>query len=181
MIMPRLRSFLKNSHGAAGAEMALVLPMLFALIFTTWEGGNYLWSEHKVVKGVRDGARYAGRLPFSDYDCPPGGGTGSITSDAETRIKLLTRTGTLDQEAKPTVSGWGDDPNDVTITVNCLAPDAADPDGLASNGIYVSNPSGAPRVTVSANVEYPSLFGALGFDTSAARLKSVAVSAVMGI
>ena len=75
----------------------------------------------------------------------------------------------------------GDDPNDVTITVNCLAPDAADPDGLASNGIYVSNPSGAPRVTVSANVEYPSLFGALGFDTSAARLKSVAVSAVMGI
>lgn len=176
MIMQRLRSLLKNSRGSAGAEMALVLPMLFALIFTTFEGGNYLWNEHKVVKGVRDGARYAGRLSFSDYDCT----SGTITDPAAIdRIKLLTRTGTLDAAANPTVNGWDDD--DITITVNCLAPDAADPDDLASNGIYVSNPSGAPRVAVSANVTYPSLFSVLGFDTSAARLKSVAVSAVMGI
>lgn len=176
MIVQRCRPFLKNSHGAAGAEMALVLPMLFALLFTTFEGGNYLWSEHKVVKGVRDGARYAGRLSFSSYDCASETITDTVAID---RIKLLTRTGTLNSTANPTVSGWADD--DITITVDCLAPDSADPDDLASNGIYASNPSGAPRVSVSANVEYPSLFSVLGFDTSSARLKSVAVSAVMGI
>lgn len=176
MTMQWLRSFRQNSHGSAGAEMALVLPMLFALLFTTFEGGNYLWSEHKVVKGVRDGARYAGRLSFSSYDCT----SETIANQADIdRIKLLTRTGTLSSTASPTVRGWAD--GDVTITVDCVAPNAADPNDLASNGIYVSNPGGVPRVSVSANVAYPSLFSVLGFDTSNARLKSVAVSAVMGI
>ena len=61
--------------------MALVLPMLFALMFTTFEGGAYMWTEHKVVKGVRDGARYAARLPFDYYDC---GSPSLVDSAAQT-------------------------------------------------------------------------------------------------
>ena len=72
MTMRAPRSFLANRSGTAAVEMALSLPIILVLIFSTFEGAHFLWSQHKVIKGVRDGARYAARLPFSKYPCATG-------------------------------------------------------------------------------------------------------------
>lgn len=143
--------------------MALMLPMLLALTFMTLEGANFIWNEHKVVMGVRDAARYAGRLDFSNYSCPS-----TIAAGAVTPIKNMARTGQV-TGGNARISGWVD--ADVTVSLTC------DPRG----GLYNVVGGNAPRVKVSANVRYPSIVGAtLGFGTSM-RMGAVAESPVMGL
>lgn len=164
-----LSRFLRDSSAAAAAEMALAMPILFALMFTTFEGGNYMWTEHKVVKAVRDGARYAGRLSFDYYDCD----SATILDAArETEIKNLTRTGQI-SGGTPKVKDWADD--DITVTVECE-------DDLAyQNGLYSTFADGVPHVTVSTVVPYPSLLGLLGFDTSGLGVRAQANAPVTGL
>ncbi len=42
-------------------------PLLLTLLFGGLEGGNFMLQQHIVTKGVRDGARFAGREPFDAY------------------------------------------------------------------------------------------------------------------
>lgn len=158
-------SFLGDARGTAAAELALLLPLLLMLLMGTFEGGYFLWSEHKVVKGVRDGARYAARHDFGDFSCPA-----TIDSDLVDDVKNLTRTGTADGSGNAAVPGWVND--DVSVTLSC--------DDDTDTGIYAAL-GAAPRVTVSTTVPYPSLFGILGFDTASAHLNASAQSAVMGL
>lgn len=165
--MGAARNFLQNASGSAAVEMALVLPLLIVLLFATFEGGYMLLCEHKVIKGVRDAARYAGRLDFSDYSCPSATFVGPSTDLAN--IKSIARTGQL-SGGTSYVPGWVD--GDVTVSVNCVA---------GTGGIYGAVGNNAPQVTVSASVAYPSLFGILGFDTTGLRLNASAQSPVMGL
>ena len=177
--------FLKESRASAGAEMALVLPIVFALIFTTFEGGNYMWTEHKALKGVRDGARYAARLPFAYFTCPPANTVGTLTGPAgggvpvstrEAEIKNLTRTGIVAAGGTPKISGWGDQDNDVVIEVTCNA--------TYTGGLYTKVPGGAPVVTVrtaDSGLPYPSILGLLGLDTSDMVVRARASAAVTGL
>lgn len=143
--------------------MALILPVALALIFAMFEGGHYLWSEHKVVKGVRDAARYAARLDFSLYSCP------STFSGSVASIKNLARTGQL-SGGTAKVSGWVD--SNVTVAVTCAS---------SQGGLYTVVGGNAPQVKVSAVVAYPSLFGALGFGSGTYNLRAEAQSPVMGL
>lgn len=168
-MMTRAAFFLRDRRGAAAAEMALMLPLLVVLLFVTFEGGYFLWNEHKVVKGVRDGARYAGRLDFSNYDC----GGAAFTGD-EVPIKNVTRTGQL-AGGTATVAGWQD--AHVTIEVDCVT---------GQSGLYGANSGEAPIVTVRAAVPYPAsplsdLVAVLGFDTGGITLNSSSQSPVMGL
>lgn len=173
-------SFLRDSRGAAAAELALMLPLLVTLLFVTFEGGYFLWSEHKVVKGVRDGARYAGRQPFSRYDC----GTGTVNdSGLETRIKRITRTGypTGDNphvagSDNPTVSGW----TDAGVTVSVISCQTG------AGGLYGGNGGIAPVLRVRATVPYPAspltgLAATLGFDADGMMLRAQADTPAMGL
>lgn len=185
--MAGFRTFLRDPRGAAAAEMALLLPLLVTLLFVAFEGGYFLWNQHKVVKGVRDGARYAGRLAFSKYDCT----TNSIPDSAvETNIKNVTRTGYPNADNpnvtgtdNPTIFGWingvpaGDSKPGVTVTVSCQT---------GKGGLYDINSGNAPRVTVAASAPYPdtpvtTLAEALGFDVGDIHLNASAQSAVMGL
>lgn len=161
--MARLPSFHLDQRGSAAAEMALVLPMLLALVFMTLEGANYIWNEHKVVMGVRDAARYAGRLDFSNYTCPS-----TIAGGVVTPIKNMARTGQV-TGGNARISGWVD--SDVTVSLSCDT----------RGGLYNVVGGNAPKVKVSANVLYPSFVGAaLGFSTTM-RMGAVAESPVMGL
>lgn len=164
-----LGSVLRDSRAAAAAEMALILPMLLAIMFGGFEAGAYLWTEHKVIKGVRDGARFAARQPFSSFSC-------SALTDSTTlaQVKNLTRTGEL-SGGTAKVAGWAD--TQVTVAVACNAPAA---DSYTSGGLYKNQTGGAMHVTVSTTVPYPSLFQTLGFNTTGAVVKSSAHAAVMG-
>jgi Flp pilus assembly protein TadG len=182
MTMKLIRSLSSCENGAAGAEMALVLPLLLTLMFGTFEVSNYFWTEHKVVKGVRDGARFAARLPFSNYTCPADAGdsgTENLDAALEAQIQEVTRTGAVGDGAA-NIKDWENE--DVTILVTC--PDAAlddSGDSTVTTGIY-ANLENAPMVTVSATVSYTPLFQTLGlgFDDAALTVSASSQAAVMG-
>jgi hypothetical protein len=172
----------QSESGAAAVEMALMLPLVMTIMFGGYEMGHYFWNQHIVVKSVRDGARFAARLPFSKFDCDEEeilmgnddpGNAGSVDTDTIDQIKLLTRTGRIDNpDAVPKIDYWGDDT--VTVSVSCPTDDFA-------IGLYENMPN-APRVTVSvSNLTYPSLFSTLGFDTSSVTLEASSRAAVMGL
>ena len=56
--MIKAAKILGCNTGAAAAEMALVLPILIALMFGSFELGNYFLNQHVVTKAVRDGLRF---------------------------------------------------------------------------------------------------------------------------
>lgn len=155
-----------DSGGSAAAEMALILPLLLMLVLGTLEAGNLMWSQHKVTKAVRDGARFAARQNIALLNC--------TTKDAttESSIKLLTRTGQLaSSTAAAKIRGWTDSGVSVTITCNATF----------SGGIYTTVPGGAPVVTVAASPDYPSLLGRLGLFNVGVKLRAEAKAPVMGI
>lgn len=162
---PSLTAFFRDKSGAAAAEMALVTPLLMIIIFGAFEVGNFFWNEHVVIKAVRDGARFAGRQPFTKFSCA------DITDPTvATQIKNMTRTG-LTTGGTARVPGWTD--AQVSISVSCNA--------TTTQGIYANHAGGAPRVTVSTTLPYTPFFGTLGFNTTGLNLSASAQSAVMGI
>lgn len=170
-MMGFLAQFRRMSGASAAAEFALILPLLVMLLFGGLEAGYYLWSEHKVIKAVRDGARFAGRQQFSIFDCDAGAITDSLVV---ANIKNVTRTGTIDASAAPVVPGWDDNATEVDIDVTCVSSsDIA--------GIYSDEASGAPIVTVSAKVPYPTLFGPIALGLNDTDLNASAQAAVMGL
>ncbi|HSG55028.1 MAG TPA: TadE/TadG family type IV pilus assembly protein, partial [Paracoccaceae bacterium] len=56
-----IRRLIKDTRASAATEFALSLPMMLALMFVGMEAGHFFWTEHKLVKAVRDGARFAAR------------------------------------------------------------------------------------------------------------------------
>ena len=169
----RARLFLGDRRGAAAAEMALVAPLLITLLFGSAELGNYFLNEHAVVKAVRDGARYASRLPMTDYpSCTP-------TSAAETQIRNVTRTGTIAGATAGNRLSYWEDTMGGSPTVTVVA--ACDTSGTYT-GIYSGLAMGVPVVTVSATVPYRSLFGFFGlFNNTTFNLRASSQAAVMGI
>mgnify|MGYP000081228638 CR=1 FL=1 len=162
--MDWLRSFLGNQSGNAATEMALSLPMVMALLFGCFEGGHYLYVEHQVTKGVRDGARFAARQPFSKFTCS------SVDATLASQVKEITRTGVING-GSPRVAGW--DNSEVFVTASC-------PAVAVTTGIY-ANLTNAPVVTVRARVPYPSLFSSLGGLTSTTVVGSSNQAPVVGI
>lgn len=160
-----INPILASSTGSAAAEMALVTPLLLTLMFGSFELGNYFLDNHALQKGVRDGARYAARLPISSYNCPSGSATGSITSNAN-QVVSVTRTGipypdstTPKTQARLqywTDKDWNSGVDTVKIDVTCQ-PVSSYP------GIYVGISGDIPVVTVTATVTYKPLFSQLGW------------------
>ena len=71
-IWQRLAAFLRASGGASAVEFALVVPMLFAIIFSTFEAGwlmtQTIMLDHaldRTVRELRTGRLDAHRAPWS--------------------------------------------------------------------------------------------------------------------
>ena len=171
--MRSLPPFLRNTRAAAAAEMALILPMAFALIFTTMEAGYYFQTEHKAVKYVREGARYASRMNFQNFDCSTSGALGTSTdaTDMATRIRNVTVTGQV-SGGTPRIAYW--EASDVNVSVAC--------DAGHGTGLYAETTDlKAPVVTVSTRFDYTPILGLLGFDVTDIDVVAQAESAVMGL
>jgi Flp pilus assembly pilin Flp len=163
-----LRNLVKDRKGAAAAEMALVAPLLIILMFGAFELGNYFLAEHKVVKSVRDGARFASRQPFSLYPgCTPSSGLVTDTRNVTRTGRLSGGTGKLP---------YWTDPATITVTAAC-----PDPTGAAYQGIYRDVAGGPPVVTVEATVPYTPLFASMGLGRVTLNLRARSQAAVMGI
>lgn len=161
---------LADRSGSAAAEMALSLPLLLVLIFGSFDLGNYFLSEHVVQKAVRDAARYAGRLPMTNYNC-----SGlSIGSTADQQIRNVARTGAPDGTTAR-LYGWVD--GNTTVSLTCDSSSA-----WANSGIYnqFPNSGAAPVITVSATVPYKTLFGRIGLGSTTLNLNAKSQAAVIG-
>ena len=174
MMMKRL---LRADRGSAAAEMALVTPILLLLLFGSMEIGNYFYNEHVLVKGVRDGARYAARQAFANYTTC----TGSPPQTVIDSTKQLVRTGQL-SGGTDRLPRWTDAATEFTITISCKT--AVGTTGMS--GIYsgVTNAGGAavgaPIITVSASLPYRPLVAPFGIGTGL-ELNASQQAAVMGI
>ncbi|WP_084607478.1 TadE/TadG family type IV pilus assembly protein [Sphingomonas jaspsi] len=163
-------------NGAAAAEMAMVLPLLLVLMFGSAELGNYFLDEHGLVKQVRDGARYAARLPLeANYTCPS-----TVSSSAQSLITNVTRTGTVTgsgTQGRFNSAYWtrncGSGTQTLTITVRCVSNDDYD-------GIYQSLTGDIPVVKVSAAIGYRSVLGTLGLPTANLCLRAESEAPVIG-
>lgn len=164
-----IRRFARNRKGTAATEFALALPMMFALMFVGMEAGHFFWTQHKLVKAVRDGARYASRADVEDL-C--NGGTTAIDATLAEQIRNITVTGQVAAGGTPKVPGW--DPGDVVITVGCRQ--------FVATGIYTDLGAAGPLVTVSTGaVTYPAILNGLGVLTSGISMSAESNAAVMGI
>ena len=162
--MRRAKSFGINQSGAAAAEMALILPLALALLFTTFEGAYYMICEHQVIKGVRNAARYTARLDLSNFTCPGGTFNGNTAT-----VQNLTRTGAL-TGGTAMVQGWVN--SNVTVAVTCAS---------GQGGIYAATGGNAPQVRISTRLAYPSMMSSLGFTNATLYIGAEAQSPVIGI
>lgn len=67
-----LRRLHRSDRGASLVEFAILLPMFILLFGAIVEGGRLAWSYQSVADGVRDAARYFGRVAPPGY-CVSGG------------------------------------------------------------------------------------------------------------
>jgi Flp pilus assembly protein TadG len=156
--------------------MALVMPLLLALMFGSAEIGNYFMNEHRLVKAVRDGARYAARQSFANYTACSGSPSGTVENDTENVVMNGYLTGgTL---ITPNITRAN-----ITVTTTCV-PSAG---GQNMLGIYRgivgcgSSPGCAPIVTVTAQVPYAPILGSFGFKGFGMQLNASSQAAVAGI
>lgn len=160
-----IRRFAFDTRGAAASEFVLCLPIMFALMFGAMEAGHFFWTQHKIVKSVRDGARYATRLDLADL-CP------AVDTGVATDIRNITATGQVTAGGVPKVPGWN--PADINVEIAC--------DSFVDTGIYADLGERGPLVTVSSGaVQYPSILAALGFIDNSYHLSAQSSAAVMGI
>ena len=149
---------LSDRSGTAAVEMALVAPFLILLMFLSVETGNYMMTEQAVAKQVRDGARYAARIPLtttttSNYTCPS-----TVDTTAETQIRNVTKTGSVDGTAtgRFPATFWTNactgSTSSVSVTLRCV-PKAN------YSGVWAGLGTDIPVVKVSADVPYTDLFG----------------------
>lgn len=164
-------SLARCQSGAAGAEMALMVPLLVTLMFGSFELGYYFYNEHILVKSVRDAARFAGRQSalYTTEPCVPGIVTGTPVPTID-NVARYGKSAVLGTD-KPKISTWT---TSVVVTLSCPLRDTY-------SGIYKGK-SNIPVVTVTANnVTYPSLFKTLGFTSVGLKLNASSESAVMGL
>ncbi|WP_343346765.1 TadE/TadG family type IV pilus assembly protein [Sphingomicrobium sp. XHP0239] len=180
--MMRVRRLFSDTAGTAAAELAMSLPFVLVLVAGAFEMGHYFYSEHRLVEGVRDAARFAGRHAQNQYDgnC---GTTLPADNDIVTDAELIASKGTLDATADDLLWGWNQGAAAFTISVVCAATaddgDAATAD-QTMGGIYRDSTVGAPLVTVTASIPHPTVFGYIGVPLGLT-LNATSQSAVMGI
>lgn len=161
---------LRDTRAAAAAEMALILPMAFALIFTTMEAGYYFQTEHKAIKYVREGARFAARQRFENFDCS---GTGAFSgpTTVSDQIRNVTLSG-FPASTTPRIADW--QAGDINIAVSC--------DATYGTGLYAGTADvKAPKVLVWTRFDYTPILGLLGFDVRNIDVVAQAEAPVTGI
>jgi Flp pilus assembly protein TadG len=141
-----LRSMWRDDEGSALIEGAIILPVLFILVFGVFEFSWLICQQHLISTGIRDAARYIAR------SANPNDAT--IKKDA----KYLATTGAIDGNTLR-VRGWTADDVEISYT---FVNNSTNDNGLTSfrGGAVIES------VTVSTTFTVPSLgfFGILSLS-----------------
>ena len=138
-----LRSVWRDREGTALIEAAVILPVLFILVFGVFEFSWLIFQKHLILTGVDDAARYIARSA-NPHDQ-------TIKQDA----KHLATTGAIDGNT-PRVRGWTADDVEIAYTFINNQPTENGMTGFRGGRVIES-------VTVSTTFTVPSLgfFGIL--------------------
>jgi Flp pilus assembly protein TadG len=102
MLSERFRSVWSDQEGSAFVEGALLMPLLFLLVFGVYEF-SWLFCQRSIASvGVRDAARYLARV---SNPCDTGS---SIWAAEQMQAKNLATTGST-AGGLPRIRGWGAD------------------------------------------------------------------------
>ena len=170
MIRRIFRRLGRDEGGAAAVEMALVTPLLLILMVGGLEIGNYFMDEHRLVKAVRDGARFAARKDFTYFatcNATPGG---TVATDTQNLVRTSLLTGGTDQLAR-----WS------TATFSVTTTGSTGSGSVTYEGLYQGMASGARYVEVSATVDYLPVLAPFGFSLLGAQLNAKQQAAVAGV
>ena len=174
--MRLFRRLVCDPSGAAAAEMALVAPLLLIIGMGAVEVGNYFVDEHRLIKAVRDGARYAARQDFSNYaGC--NATAANVPSTLKNNTQAIVQTGLL-SSGSDLLPNWAS----ATFTVQMTCTSTAGTQTLG--GIYTSTTGAAPPavVIVTAQVPYsPIALSGYGFNARGYNLYAQEQASVTGI
>ncbi len=156
--------------------MALVAPLLLAIMLGSVELGHFMYNEHILAKSVRDGARYAARQPFANYDCA-GEPSATVRDNTRELVQTMLLSGGDDR-----MVNWA--ATTISVQERCVASVTGMSNSAESmSGIYDElSRGGAPVVTVSATgPSRPVIGAAFGFSGIGLNLNASQEAAVMGI
>lgn len=145
-----LRRLARSERGVALVEFAIALPILIMLFAVIFEGGRMMWSYQTAVAGVRDAARFVGRVVPSNY-CGSGASVSTYVTNAtlaDIVSKNINQTSVLPSQVELDMSP---SPG-VTATVACV------------NGTFriPSTPVATVSATVRINFPFAGLFAIVG-------------------
>jgi zona occludens toxin (predicted ATPase) len=143
MVVRGARALWLDQEGSALLEGAIIMPLLFVLMFGVYDFSWYFYQQHLMTTGVRDAARYLAR------SANPCEGSSPVWASEAVNAENLATTGFV-TGGRPRVTGW----TPAMVAIGCTAVDnRAGIDGLRSYRgdavIYV--------VTVSTRFPDPSL------------------------
>jgi Flp pilus assembly protein TadG len=107
-----LRALVSDHDGSALVEGAILLPVLFVLLFGVYEFSWFFYQQHLASIGLRDAARYLTR------SADPCDSTSSIWAAEEVAARNLATTGSITGGA-PRIKGWVAE----MVTQRCTAMD----------------------------------------------------------
>jgi hypothetical protein len=132
-----------DEHGSALVEGAVLVPMLFVLLFGVYEFSWFVYQQHVISTGLRDAARYLARVADGCNVLSP------VWSGEEAHAKNLATTGSINGGSER-VRGWTPE----MVTSRCTAfENRTGADGL---GLYRGG-SAIQVVTVSTRFAEPAL------------------------
>ena len=177
MKLRRLTNLLQNEQANAAAEMAMVTPLLLILMLGSVELGNYFWNEHTLLKAVRDGARYAARQGFSNFNTCSSSGSDVSSSTVGLNTKTVVQKGSLDSTQPDLLPNWST--ATFKLTATCATSQVSGQDML---GLYKNNANGWTKVSVETTLTYrPFMAVALGFSGVGYQLYAQSQAAVTGL
>jgi hypothetical protein len=180
--MMRSAALVRCERGAAAAEMALVLPLLLVLMFSAFELGNYFRDWHTLSKSVRDGARFAARHDFADFNCADP--DNPVTPDLHEATEEVVRTGVVEGTGNM-LPNWNRAEFLLSVACSTTIVSGIDEEGEDINepvgGIYRGAAAGAPVVTLTVRLPYRGLLGQFGWSGAGLNIAASEQAAVMGI
>jgi len=146
------RSFLRSESGANAVEFAIVLPILLVCFAASVEAARIYWNYQGAVVGVRDAARYIGRV--APYDICDPDTTGGSATNFPSSATVLDGAGTESLNSRAAklinrnVTSGGQFPSGVSIL-------AVETKYLCIDGDFYNSPAPVARVRAQVQIELP--------------------------
>jgi hypothetical protein len=137
-------TLLQDNDGSALVESAVLVPLLFALLFGVYEFSWFFYQQHIAAIGVRDAARYLARI---GNPCDERSAAWPLEL---ANARLLATTGSIRGDA-PRVKGWAA----AMVLVRCTA--ISNPAGPLGLRTYRSGGEVVYVITASTSFADPSL------------------------